>query len=571
MKKLSKIVKALVAVSIATLVIASCANPLQSNLTSGNVGVSKAIALGDPILVPGNYVSLGTGPQNKKDGTKILVPGASSNIDSSIQEIASDGYPVLNQTYGPLTVTKLYVKASGEVYGFDFVSEIPVIGVYLKGGNEGGNFYSSPDGVTSGTVVTPLTGKNGNGGNAGISHWIFAWVPRPIVTITASASFDRDWNWTIQKTNSLAEGGNDSTNPAMMNASATLPVTYTVSGAASSIDKNFLVQGIVTVTNPAYNKTAAILSGINLAVPNGSGSVTGSFPATIPVGGSAVSFNYSASLTTKTNGTITATTVAASGSKAQGNSASAGFAFGDTPKNQFDTSIAISDSLVPSAARTIALADLVGGTYSFSYGYSISAPAAGAAVLIQNTASYVASTNDGELNDHGSATSNVYVQLNSTTPPPVIPPSTTHEETAWARLDGHFNDFLQLDLDNNGRMDFNRWGWTNGPLGIGTYTANLYAGAGQSDITKGTLVGTVTIDYSGSSATVTYAMRSGFYLTGTHLYVGNAILPTNNGSYTVAPGELGVQHGLSYASSDSYIVTGLSGTIYVAAHADVVW
>jgi len=566
MKKLSKIVKALVAVSIAALFIASCANPLQPSLTSGSTGASKSLTVGDPTIVPGNYVSLGTGPQNKKDGTTVLVPGASSNIDSAIQEIAPDGYPVLNQKYGPLTVTKLYTKSTGEVYGFDFVSEIPIIGIYLKGGSEGGNFYnSSPDGATSGTVVTPLTGKLGKGGNAAISHWIFAWVPRPLVTLTANATFDRDWNWTIQKTNSLADG-NSSAKPAMMVAGDSLPVTYTVSGAASSVDKNFLVQGVVTVTNPAYNKTSAILSGINIAVPNGSGAVEGIFPVTIAAGASSVAFNYSASLTSKTDGAVIATTVSGSGNVVS-NSASASFAFGTTPKNQFDTSIVISDSLVPAAARTIGLAGLTSGAYSFTYDYSISAPATGAAVLIQNTASYVASTSDGEANDRGSATSDVWIKLNeTTTPPPVFPPSTSHNDTGWARLDHYYLDFM-ADLD----LGANNWGWTNGPLSAGTYTANLYAGAAQSDITKGKLAGTVTLKYEGSNVTVTYSMNSGYYLKETQLYVGTDKLPKKNGAYTSSPGLLGNQHSLNYATSDSYTLTGFSGYIYFAAHAKVLY
>lgn len=569
MKKLSKIVKALIAVSIATLVIASCANPLQSSFTSESTGASKSLTVGDPRKVPGNYVSLGTGPQNKKDGTEVLVPGASSNIDSKIQEIAPDGYPVLNQKYGPLTVTKLYTKATGEVYGFDFVSEIPIIGIYLKGGSEGGNFYnSSPDGATSGTVVTPLTGKDGKGGNAAISHWIFAWMPRPLVTITANATFDRDWNWTIRKTNNLVADGNSSANPAMMVAGGSLAVTYNVSGNATSVDKNFLVQGVVTVTNPAYNKTSASLSGINIAVPNGSGAVEGTFPVTIAAGASSVAFNYSASPTIKTDGAVTATTVAGSSSKVLTSSASASFAFGDTPKNQFDTSIAISDSLVSEAARTIGLADLTSGAYSFTYDYSISAPAAGDAVLIRNTASYVASTSDGEANDRGPASSDVWVKLNDTTPPPsTFPPFTSKSDTGWARLDGHSLDFI-TDIN----LVANNWGWTNGPLSAGTYTANLYVGAAQSDITNRKLAGTVTFEYEGNKVTVTYSMYPGYYLNKTQLYVGTDKLPkTNKGQYTSSSGQLGNQHPLNYATSDSYTLYGFSEYIYFAAHAEVLY
>jgi hypothetical protein len=47
-------------------------------------------------------------------------------------------------------------------------------------------------------------------------------------------------------------------------------------------------------------------------------------------------------------------------------------------------------------------------------------------------------------------------------------------------------------------------------------------------------------------------------------------LPTNNGAYTVAPGQYSTIHGdLDDVTSNSYTITGLSGEIYVVAHATV--
>jgi len=160
------------------------------------------------------------------------------------------------------------------------------------------------------------------------------------------------------------------------------------------------------------------------------------------------------------------------------------------------------------------------------------------------------------------------------------PPVAGQCETAFAysggtnAIDGDItNSFLDIDEDGDGAGDFNRWGWSNGAVSAGTYTWDIYAGAGQSDITKGTLVGALTVDYDGSTATVWFDMTDGspYYMDENHLYVGNEILARDvNGDYTVAPGQYPTIHDeLNGATSDSYIIEGLSGAIYVVAHATV--
>ena len=117
--------------------------------------------------------------------------------------------------------------------------------------------------------------------------------------------------------------------------------------------------------------------------------------------------------------------------------------------------------------------------------------------------------------------------------------------------------------------DFNRWGWTNGPLQGGEYNFDLYAGAGQCDLEKGTLVGLLTISYDEitGSAEIEFEMNEGYFLSETHLYIGNEPYPTdNNGNYTVAPGQFPFQHQLDDVESDSYTINDLSGEIYVIAH-----
>jgi hypothetical protein len=155
------------------------------------------------------------------------------------------------------------------------------------------------------------------------------------------------------------------------------------------------------------------------------------------------------------------------------------------------------------------------------------------------------------------------------------PPVGSNCETAFAYAGGtnaagddSTTCFLNIDEDSDGIGDFNRWGWTNGAIGDGSYSWAIYAGAGQCDTSKGTLVGTLSVNYSAGTANVTYTTNSPYSMNETHLYVGNEILPRDvNGDYTVAPGQYPTIHeGLNGATTDSYTVTGLSGTVYVVAH-----
>ncbi len=139
-------------------------------------------------------------------------------------------------------------------------------------------------------------------------------------------------------------------------------------------------------------------------------------------------------------------------------------------------------------------------------------------------------------------------------------PSEVVCETAFAFGGTTATCFLEIE-----GLESNRWGWTNGPLVEGSYTFDLYAAAGQCDLSKGTLVGGVTVVYTGGTATVTYSVNAGFTLNEVHLYVGSGILPMKDGEYTVAPG----QYPYSGDGSEPFVLSGLSGEIYVIAHAVV--
>lgn len=121
-------------------------------------------------------------------------------------------------------------------------------------------------------------------------------------------------------------------------------------------------------------------------------------------------------------------------------------------------------------------------------------------------------------------------------------------ETAFARNDNGDNCFI-----DNG---FNRWGWTLGPILEGDYQYEIYAAAGQCDINKGELVGTVDVSYHGGDVEVTYNIDPSYDVEETHTYAGTDMFPAKNSNFTVAPGQYSIE-------SD------LSGEIFVIAHAVV--
>ena len=149
------------------------------------------------------------------------------------------------------------------------------------------------------------------------------------------------------------------------------------------------------------------------------------------------------------------------------------------------------------------------------------------------------------------------------------------DETAWAYSDEYAKPIWDYVQGNN-------WGWTNGPLSEGSYEFDIYAGAGRNDIEKGTLVGTLYVEYEDGTVTVTYELNEGYYLGETHLWVGDDVLPEvrrgNSTEYTNAPGQFPYGQYLGFGSLNpsggetewEWSGSDFEDEIYIAAHA-VVW
>ena len=143
-------------------------------------------------------------------------------------------------------------------------------------------------------------------------------------------------------------------------------------------------------------------------------------------------------------------------------------------------------------------------------------------------------------------------------------------------VDGNYSTCFDEEIIPN--VSFNRWGWTNGPIseGTGEYTFDIYAGAGQCDLQKGTPVGELTVKYMDGTFKATYKMTEMSDYTGktytmseTHLYVGNNPYPQKGPRYTVAPGQYGNKQDHNGITEYTYEVNELSGDVYFIAHAVV--
>jgi hypothetical protein len=115
------------------------------------------------------------------------------------------------------------------------------------------------------------------------------------------------------------------------------------------------------------------------------------------------------------------------------------------------------------------------------------------------------------------------------------PPPTPSCETAYGKGGWVWTTNRKSNPENLPSLNLtqNRWGWAINLLTPGTTTYTIWAGAGLNKIQNGTNVGTLTIVWDGTNATVTYALTSGCVMEEIHLYAGD---PRPN---TIAPGQYG--------------------------------
>jgi hypothetical protein len=115
------------------------------------------------------------------------------------------------------------------------------------------------------------------------------------------------------------------------------------------------------------------------------------------------------------------------------------------------------------------------------------------------------------------------------------PPPVRVCETAFAKGGWVFTTDPKSNPENlpSLRLTKNRWGWAINLLNPGTTVYQIWAGAGLNYTSHGTLVGTLTINWDGSTAVVTYNLTVGYLLEEVHLFAGD-FRPI-----TLAPGQYG--------------------------------
>jgi hypothetical protein len=199
--------------------------------------------------------------------------------------------PPVSGSYGPITVT---FSPDGTLV--DFTSTVPVLAVFVKGGNEGGNLYDYRPGGSSGdTGLTTPT-------NQQISHVSFCWNEEPTppdealtATKTAEATYDRTITWDLKKT----------VDPASHTGTAgqSFNSTWSVEATKNEVLSGFKVTGKITITNPnsqavGFSVTDKLDDGTMADVDCDPATTGNQDSGTVPANGS-VECSYTASPTTK--------------------------------------------------------------------------------------------------------------------------------------------------------------------------------------------------------------------------------------------------------------------------------
>lgn len=154
-------------------------------------------------------------------------------------------------------------------------------------------------------------------------------------------------------------------------------------------------------------------------------------------------------------------------------------------------------------------------------------------------------------------------------------------ETAWALIDedGYGTDPSRNQL--NELDGIQKWGWYMPyEIGSGLKDAEFWSGAGQNDLDKGTLVGSVAIDTADDIdaaddfLTIDVEMDEDFSVRKSHLYVDAALDRLSDGR--AAPGKLGYDStdAVYDISEDRYEIPLDDGasdgeTVYIALHGEV--
>jgi hypothetical protein len=384
---------------------------------------------------------------------------------------------------------------------------------------------NSPQGAQH--ILTISHGCSGGGGGG----------PEEAVTVTKTAvtSYIRTYNWSIDKSVDTENGYTEDGYPKIWlytDGSGDEAGNWTVDVTYDGYDDSgFNVSGNITITNSGdygnatINDVEDLLAGTSIDVQwvdEFGEPITVDFPYTLEEG-EALFGTYSEDVASKIGGnnTVTVDFEVEVGGVPTAFEASdyVDLSWGDptTEVNKTVTIKDLSDLFGEVELGTVTAPNNAQFSYTKDFAWADYGEEGCGDYTYDNTAQVIG--DDEVVLDSASATLLVNVQC-------------FIYETAYAKEDTGAVCFIPA---------FDNWGWTNPVTGDGTYIWNLWAGAGQCDTSKGTLVGNVTVVRSGGYITVTYNMASGYLLKETHVYAGCTQFPLvkqgNQWVSTVAPGK----------------------------------
>jgi hypothetical protein len=417
------------------------------------------------------------------------------------------GDPSGDYTHEGQTIGITAYGAGGEYRTFDWeASPYPLGAVIVKAGTQA--LIYSYSGASSDTGLYAPDGK-------AVSHATFCWnaptgYEELTVRKTAETFYKRTHKWSIDKSVETDFGYEHEGFPKIWlyidgsgNESATWTVDVSYDGYE---DSDFSVSGKITIKNTGtldavITDISDVLAGTGIPVDCG----TATFPYLLGVNNT-LTCSYDVGVAGKISGKneVDVTT------EVRTYSAEAALTWGE-PTSEVNARVTIKDvsDLFGVKTWTVHEPNDAQFTYSKEFAWADYGPYGGGDYVYNNIASIV------ETSQSASAKLKVNVQRYL-------------YETAFAK-----GDAAQCFIGHG----FSRWGWTN-PIVPGTYTWDLWAGAGQCNTSKGTLVGTVRVVYDGSGyVAVTYNVSAPYLLDETHVYADYDLFPADKrGRPTVAPG-----------------------------------
>ncbi len=390
--------------------------------------------------------------------------------------------------------------------------------------------YFEVDGLTA--TIYLYGGAKGPGGGLVLSDYCPGGTfERLAVSKTAVTSYTREHFWDIDK-KVETEKGYELDDVAKIwlyiDGSGDEKATWTVDVTYDGYqDRDFNVSGTITIKNTG-TLDAVITSIDDVLVGRTIDIVCGiEFPYTLPVG-QTLTCTYSEDGYVDGRNVVTVTT------QMDTYSADAPVIWGD-PTTEVNKTVNITDSMFGDLGTATA-PDNAKFTYTKDFAWADFGAEDCGSYQYDNTATIV------ETKQSATATLKVNVQC-------------FIYETAYAK-----GDDAICFIPN-----FSNWGWTN-PIEPGEYTWDLWAGAGQCDTSKGTLVGSVEVVYDDGTGAVTVIFNvdeDKYDLGKTHVYADYGMFPQRpmgrggKQTYTVAPGQY-------------YNASPFDGKqVYVIAHAEV--